>query len=382
MAIFEAARIARAPAAGLAAVGVFWGGFAAYVPEIKLRSGASDGELGLALIMAAAGGIVAMALVPRYLAALGRHALPLAMVVVALALFYPLGARGVPGLALALFGMGASVSLLDIGTNVRLSMLEDRHQTGLMNLAHAMFSFALGLSALAASLARSAGWPPDVVFPILSAVVLALGLITREPAAPHHAAPPRPAGAPADGAWPVILPVAAVLFLCFVAENSIEAWSALHVERTLGAPAGQGGFGPTMLGLTMGVARLGGHYAVTRLGETGLILWSVALGTLGAAVLAAAPTPIVGMAGIALMGFGVAVVVPTANSILGRLVRPDQRGQAISRAWMIGFTGFFLGPVMMGQISEVVGLRAAFAVIAALVALIAPFVLILRARGG
>ncbi len=371
MAIFEAARIARAPAAGLAAVGVFWGGFAAYVPEIKLRSGASDAELGLALIMAAAGGIVAMALVPRYLAALGRHALPLAMVVVALALFYPLGARGVPGLALALFGMGASVSLLDIGTNVRLSMLEDRHQTGLMNLAHAMFSFALGLSALAASLARSAGWPPDVVFPILSAVVLALGLVTREPA-----------GAPADGAWPVILPVAAVLFLCFVAENSIEAWSALHVERTLGAPAGQGGFGPTMLGLTMGVARLGGHYAVTRLGEIGLILWSVALGTLGAAVLAAAPTPIVGMAGIALMGLGVAVVVPTANSILGRLVRPDQRGQAISRAWMIGFTGFFLGPVMMGQISEVVGLRAAFAVIAVMVALIAPFVLILRARGG
>jgi dipeptide/tripeptide permease len=233
-----------------------------------------------------------------------------------------------------------------------------------MNLAHAMFSFALGLSALAASLARSAGWPPDVVFPLLAAVVLALGLITREPVAPHHAAPARPAGAPADGAWPVILPVAAVLFLCFVAENSIEAWSALHVERTLGAPAGQGGFGPTMLGLTMGVARLGGHYAVTRLGETGLILWSVAL------------------AGIALMGFGVAVVVPTANSILGRLVRPDQRGQAISRAWMIGFTGFFLGPVMMGQISEVVGLRAAFAVIAALVALIAPFVLILRARGG
>ncbi|PKP75440.1 MAG: hypothetical protein CVT84_03120 [Alphaproteobacteria bacterium HGW-Alphaproteobacteria-6] len=180
----------------------------------------------------------------------------------------------------------------------------------------------------------------------------------------------------------MILPVAAVLFLCFVAENSIEAWSALHVERTLGAPAGQGGFGPTMLGLTMGVARLGGHYAVTRLGEIGLILWSVALGTLGAAVLAAAPTPIVGMAGIALMGLGVAVVVPTANSILGRLVRPDQRGQAISRAWMIGFTGFFLGPVMMGQISEVVGLRAAFAVIAVMVALIAPFVLILRARGG
>lgn len=382
MAILEAARIARAPAAGLAAVGVFWGGFAAYVPEIKLRSGASDGDLGLALIMAAASGILAMALVPRYLAAFGRHALPLAMVVVALALFYPLAAHTVPGLALALFGMGASVSLLDIGTNVRLSMLEDRHQTGLMNLAHAMFSFALGLSALAASLARSAGWPPDAVFPVLAAVVLALGLLTREGPASHHAAPPRPADAPDHAAWPVILPAAAVLFLCFVAENAIEAWSALHVERTLGAPAGQGGFGPTMLGLSMGAARLAGHYAVTRLGETGLILWSVLLGTLGALVLAGAPTPLVGMAGIALMGIGVAVVVPTANSILGRLVRPDQRSHAIARAWMIGFTGFFLGPVMMGQISEAAGLRAAFAVIAALVALIAPFVLILRARGG
>jgi MFS family permease len=75
-----------------------------------------------------------------------------------------------------------------------------------------------------------------------------------------------------------------------------------------------------------------------------------------------------------------AVIVPTANSLLGKLVHREQRAIAISRAWMFGFTGFFIGPALIGFVSEHWGLRVAFAVVAALVATIIPAVIAVKAR--
>lgn len=371
MSIRTAARLSHAPMAGLMGVGVFWGGFAAYIPEFKDRIGATDAELGLALMGSAVGGIIAMFLGPRLMAHLGRAMLPVAAAGLAVAFAYPLLAGSVPAFALALAGMGASVSMLDIGANMRISDLEERHGLHLMNLNHAMFSFAFAAAALSASLARRAGWPPEWLFPFLAAILilLILPMIERDG---WHVAPPAPDGAGHDGIWGAILPASAILFLAFVCENATDSWSALHIERTLGGPAGDGGFGPMMLGLTMGIGRLSGQFAAQKLGEAGLIFWSAAVGVLGAVAIAAAPTPLMAILGVGLMGLGVAVTVPSANSILGKLVRPDQRGYAISRAWMIGFTGFFIGPTLMGQVAEWAGLRVAFFGVAVLMAIMLP----------
>jgi MFS family permease len=69
------------------------------------------------------------------------------------------------------------------------------------------------------------------------------------------------------------------------------------------------------------------------------------------------------------------VVVPSANSILGRAVAPEQRGYAISRAWTLGFTGFFLGPSIIGFVSDLTSLRLAFVFVALVMATIIPAVL-------
>src|SRR5690606_4085080 len=181
------------------------------------------------------------------------------------------------------------------------------------------------IAALAAALARRAGWPPEQFLPLSAAAILILAVATWEGRG-WRAAPPPPEGATAGGLWPAVLPVAAIMFLSFICENATDSWSALHIERTLGAAQGVGGYGPAMLGLTMGLGRLGGQVAAARLGERGLIFWSAVLGVVGALVTALAPVPWVGVLGVALLGFGVAVTVPSANTILGRLVRPDQRG--------------------------------------------------------
>lgn len=371
MQLIAVARSSRAAGAGLAAIGIFWGGFAACLPEYKARAGVDDAGLGALLLLAAVGGMTAMALAPRVQARLGGAVLPVLAAGVVLAALGPLLIASPASLGAVLLVMGLAMAALDIAANVRISVDEAVTGLPLMNFNHALFSFGFAGAAALTGLARRAGAGPELIAPALAAVLAVFALLMIEP--PRRPVPPAPAhdSAPASP-WRAILPAALILFAAFVAENATETWSALHIERTLGGPAGEGAFGPAMLGLTMGIGRLSGQMLASRLGEARLVAFSAALGMAGALVVALAPVQWVAVLGVALIGLGCAVVVPSANSLLGRAVRADQRAFAISRAWLLGFTGFFIGPVAMGLIAQGAGLRWSFAAIVLVLSLILP----------
>lgn len=371
MQLIAVARSSRAAGAGLAAIGIFWGGFAACLPEYKVRAGVDDAGLGALLLLAAVGGMTAMALAPRVQARLGGAVLPVLAAGVVLAALGPLLIASPASLGAVLMVMGLAMAALDIAANVRISVDEAATGLPLMNFNHALFSFGFAGAAALTGLARRAGAGPELIAPALAGALAVFALLMIERS--RRPVPPAPAhdSAPASP-WRAILPAALILFAAFVAENATETWSALHIERTLGGPAGEGAFGPAMLGLTMGIGRLSGQILASRLGEARLVAFSAALGMAGALVVALAPVQWVAVLGVALIGLGCAVVVPSANSLLGRAVRADQRAFAISRAWLLGFTGFFIGPVAMGLIAQGAGLRWSFAAIVLVLSLILP----------
>lgn len=379
MSFRHAAAVSRAPIAALALVGVVWGGFASLVPDIKAAAGASDQQFGLALIMSALGGMCATYMVPRVGQMLGRLAMPVIGVFLLLAFFYPLFAHDLFSLGVALFLMGASVAMLDITSNVRISVLETRYGLHLMNLNHAMFSFGFAGAAFVTGLARKSGIGAGEILPVLSLVSVVLVVLMWESEASYGKTPENaePAQVGIRPPWIAIILTGVILFAAFVGENSTEAWSALHIERTLGAAAGVGGYGPTTLGMVMGFARLSGQLAAEKFGEARLIFWSAICGSIGSIIIGAAPTQASVLFGVGVVGLGMAVVVPSVNSILGRLVREDQRAFAISRAWMFGMFGFFVGPSMMGLISQYFGLRVAFFVVSVVIAVMIPAILAL-----
>lgn len=362
----RALAICRGPAAALAALGVFWGVYSAWLPDVKARAGVSDAAMGLVLLGAAVGNLAAMSVFPRLARRFGARLLPGAAVGLAAATVLQLAGQGPVTLFLALMLMGMAMSSLDVGANVRISMLEARHGMPLMNLGHGLYSLAFAIAAGLSGLARGAGLAQAVVVAGAGALILLSATLMRGQAIVPEGEATRPARTP----WPVVLPAALILFAAFIAENATEVWSALHIERTLGAPRGEGAFGPAMMGLTMAAGRLGGQVVAARLGEARLIVVSTLIGILGALVLAFAPSRDMAVAGVALIGIGVAVVVPSANSLLGRRVLAHERPLAISRAWMLGFTGFFVGPVFMGLVAEGAGLRAGFVAVAGVMALI------------
>lgn len=383
--MWEAAKSSRATAAALGAIGVMWGCIAALVPDLKQQAGLDQAGLGIALFFAAFGGFVSMYLAPRTVPRLGAHALPMLTVIAGLVLILPGFATGFAALAGPLFLLGLSIAMLDMGANMRIAETEAETGVPLMNFNHGIFSLVFALSALFSGFLRAQGASPPQILTASCVIILCFAAYSIERKTVETGA--RPASqTPHDAAlpWRAILLAAVILFAAFVGENAIESWTALYLETELQAAAGEGSLGPFAFGAVMAVGRFSGQLFVRRLGPQRLVFISGVLGATGACLLAIAPSQTVAILAIGITALGLSTVVPNANTLLVMFAAKGQRGLALSRAWMVGFVGFFIGPSMIGLIAEATSLRVAFGCVAGLIALILPAVMGLgrmRARG-
>ncbi len=376
MSIISALHVSRRPATAFVIVGLFWGCFAAYVPVIKAQLGASDALFGTLLLGSALGLVSAMWLAPRADRVLGARGMQVAAVMLAVAWLVP-GQMTVPLLfAASIAFVGLASGLLDVVMNARVSELEARHDRPLMNANHAMFSVAYAVGALVVGVTREAGIPPAPVFAGFGVVTLFLLPMLRMDVT----------FVTADegyaGRYPVvpILICGAIVLVAFMSEATVEAWSALHIERTLGGGAAEGALGPAMLGLTMAVGRFSGQAVSERFREVNVVIGAALMSSGGAVVAALAQTPSMAYLGFGILGLGVSVIGPLGLALVGKMVPPHLRTEAISRTAVIGFSGFFFAPVLMGWVSEGFGLRVAFAGVAAVLLLAAPLAMVAANR--
>ncbi|AML53510.1 MFS transporter [Falsihalocynthiibacter arcticus] len=369
--------LSRHTAPAFMAEGFIWGVFAAYAPDIKAQIGASDAVFGWVLLCGAVGAVTAMWLAPIFDRLAGRYGMAIGAVLLALAFQFPILVHGPILFGALMFFVGAFSGLLDVVMNARLSLIESRERTSLMNLNHALFSFAYAASAISAGLFRDSETSINIVafgFLILISIS-ALGMIQ-----PRVLAPVQTSQSGTKSALGVaVFWGGLIVFAAFLSENSVEGWSALHIERTLGGGAAEGAFGPAMLGLTMGFGRFGGQIIVSRISEARVVLIASLLAAVGAVIAAVAPSPIWAYVGFGLLGLGVSVIAPMVFALVGRRVPDEIRSQAISRVAVIGYLGFFVGPPIVGFLAGVVGLRASF-IFVALVLLAIPLLLNLLRR--
>ncbi len=377
MSVLSAIRISHAPAAAFCVVGLFWGSMAALAPQLKAQIGADDATFGLLLLGTSIGLLTTMILAPLFDRTFGQWALPIASVLLAVAFLFPGLATEPRMFFMAMMGAGLASGLLDVTMNARVSELEAEHARPLMNANHGMFSVAYAIGAFSTGLGREAGLAPVVIFASVGVVALILATRTRMQVAQTT----QEEGTVTRFPYAIVGLCGAVVLIAFMAEAAVESWSALHVERTLGGRAAEGALGPTMLGVTMAVGRFGGQAVSEKWSDLTVIFWGAVLAAAGAVIAAFAPTPLVAYMGFGTLGLGVSAIGPIGLAIVGRLVPPNVRTLAISRAAVIGFSGFFIAPAAMGMISQASGLRSAFFAIAVLVCLLFPLLPLLKRRG-
>ncbi len=350
--------------AGFGALGLFWGAWAAVLPDVQEGVGASKGALGIALFFVAVGSLPAMLLIAGpAVNRFGGRAVAWACAAFAAAAVLPGLADTLPGLAAALVLTGAASGVLDVGINAQAARIETETGRRLMPLAHGLYSTGVLVGAVVAGIARGAGAGRE---PILLAVAVLIGatafLLGRRPE------PPTPGAVHRAKLGRTLLVIGLVGATAFVVEGGIESWSAIFLERQLDASPAVSGLGPGVFGASMAAGRFLGQ-AATRVADSALLAGGALTAAVGCVVVALAPGAPLALVGFALAGGGISLNAPVIFGAAGRR-RIDPAG-SVATVTTLGYLGLFIGPPLVGGVGQATSLPAAFVALAVVAAAVA-----------
>jgi MFS family permease len=349
----------------LAVIGVFFvngvviGTWVVRIPAIKERLGLSEGLLGVALLGAAVGALVAMPLVGALVSRFGsRRVVGAAALLLSLSLLAPALAPTLLFLVPALVMVGAANGGLDVAMNAQAVAVERGYSRPIMSSFHAAWSFGglagAALGGLAASL-EVGPLPHFSAVAALSAIAFAVA---------YGALLPSRADASEEGAPAFARPTRALFglgiisFCVLLGEGAMGDWSAVYLDETLSTGPGFAAAGYAAFSLSMALGRLFGDRLTERLGPATLVRSCGVLASVGLGISLAAAQPLVALVGFACAGAGFSIVFPTALSAAGR-TKDTATGPALAAVSTAAYTGFLVGPPFIGFLAELTGLGTA-----------------------
>jgi predicted MFS family arabinose efflux permease len=330
-----------------------------HLPYLRAQLDVSNSVIGLCLFAMTAGALVAMPLTGQVLARRSsRSVLRATVIVYPVALAFPLLARSPVALAAILFGYGLANGALDVAQNAHGAAIERETGRPIMSSLHAGWSLGAVAGAGGAALSAGAGIDPRIFVACAAALLVGLGVVFAT-----RIGDARVVG---DGGgsfvWPSrgVLLLGGLCILVMVTEGSLNDWSAIYLRDDLDAGADVAAAGFAIYSAGMAVGRITGDAVVRRLGFELVLRGGMALAALALAVLLLAGTVPVALAGMALVGLGVANGVPLLFSAAGRTANP---GPAIAAVSTMGYVAFLGGPPFIGFLSDAIGLPGALSTI-------------------
>jgi MFS family permease len=183
-------------------------------------------------------------------------------------------------------------------------------------------------------------------------------------------APPSAAGKVFARPDRVLFLLGAVTFCGLFAEAAAADWSGVYLRTAAHAAPDVAAWGYAAFSLAMAAGRLAGDRLVEWTGPARLVRAAALMGAAGLALgLLVQVTPLV-VAAFAVLGLGVATVVPLTFSAAGRMPGREP-ATSVAAVATVGYAGWMLAPPVIGFIAQGTSLTAALALVAVMTALIA-----------
>lgn len=358
----EVKRARYAVAAVFAVHGAVTGSFATRVPWIQDHASVGAGQLGFALAFTAFGASCSMPLAGRITHRFGSRAALRGLIALwTTALILPSLAPNLLTLCLAMFTYGATAGMADVAMNALGVEIERLLDKSIISGLHGMWSAGALIGSAAGTLAAHLGSDARLHHALAAAVLTLLGVtacrwvLDLQPAEdeeppPRFALPPKSA-----------LLIGAVGFCAVFAEGASLDWSAVYLRDQLDTSAGLAAASTTGFMLTMAIARLVGDAVVNRFGAVRTVRAGGALAVVGGLLIVVADDAAVAMGGFALLGLGIAVVVPLCFAAAGR--SGPNASQAIAGVATITYTSGLIAPSLIGTVAQATSLVVSFGLV-------------------
>jgi hypothetical protein len=338
------------------------------IPDTQASLSLGEGTLGLVLMGMAVGVLSALPLAGGAVAHLGSRPVTLGGAAIgALALPLTSLAPAPAALAACLVLLGAGSASMDVGMNAQGIGVEAGYGRSILVGMHAAWS----LGALTAAAAGAAVLAMEVPAGIhLSAVGLLVALGTAAFSPWLRVRDRRGKGTSRRGpslALPTgaLVPIALVAAGSGLGESSASDWSGILMRDAVGVAPSQAAWGFVTFTAAMTLARFLGDRVADRLGPARTVAWGGRVAAGGFVLLAAVPTVPTALLGFACAGIGVASIIPLSFAAAGRVSHSP--GAGVAAVATVGYTGFLLGPPLVGTVAEHLDLRIALAAVGVLV---------------
>jgi fucose permease len=353
------------------------------IPATRDRLDLDTRGLGVVLLMAGIGSLVAMPFVGHVASRVGsRRVEVVTAIVTGVALVLLAVTPNAVTTGAVLFVLGAAYGSWDVAINVQGSFVDRTAGRDYMPRYHACWSVGAVTGAALGALAAAVGVPLLVHFSVaaLLAVVLTIVVVSRwwiDDREEHSEQVPESDGVVRRRRLLTRrLALIGLITLCgTLLEGSASDWVALYLRDDRAQVEAVAALGYATFAIAMASTRFAGTAVIERVGRTRAVRAAGLLATVGVAAALTLPGLVGVLIGVLLWGAGTALVFPAAMSAGGE--QPGRAADGIAAVSTIGYGGFLIGPPLIGLLAHGLGLGRALWVLAPLgvaIALLSPVV--------
>lgn len=356
------------------ALGFVFANWASRFPAVRDLLDYSPADMGRLLLVGAVGSMLALPISGWFLERFGaQRVVRVASVLFAAGYFTvalsigsaPIGLVYV-GLFVGGFGMGTS----DTAINFQGAQVERELKRSIMPRFHGAFS----LGTMAGALIGAAMASLDIAVNVHIGVAVVVAFIPMFLATSKFLEAPELQAVPAPDVTVAPKPSMArewlsgrtwllglVVLAAALTEGAANDWLALGIVDGFSTSDGVGAFGLFVFLTAMTAARFVGTYVLDNFGRVLVLRASAAFALVGLLTFALSPYVWLALVGAALWGVGASLGFPIGMSAAND--DPTKAAARLSVVSTIGYTAFFAGPPLLGELAAHVGYREAMLVI-------------------
>jgi MFS family permease len=344
--------------------GFQYASWVARLPEVQTLYGVSNTTLGTILLCSAAGAISAMPFAGILTVRFGSR-----WVTIATAIGFILAIPLIPLLSnlwligVLFFMLGVFGGSEDVAMNGQAVFVERLYKRSILSSFHGVWSIGTALGAGFGALFAKFGTPLFTHFLIISTLSLALilwaafNLIKDDPLSIKREKDQKDQDEPTFRLpTKAILPLGIIAFCGMTTEGSVADWAAIYMHKTIGKDEAFSALAFGAFATAMTIGRLIGDYFTEKFGKRQQLIIASLLSIIGLALALAFNNQWTVLAGFFIVGLGISTIVPIIYSTAGNTegVSPSV---GIAMATTIGYSGFFVGPPVIGYLADIFSLR-------------------------
>ena len=338
--------------------GIMTATWSSRIPDIQQKLHLSNAALGTVLFAIPAGLVVGLSFASWAVVSFGSKRIMLLSCLLS-ALFLALA--GIASttflMMLILFLVGIGRTVLNLSANTGAIEVQQLYERPIISSFHGIWSLACliaaGISQFLIILDIVPGWQFSIVALV---IIICVAFFSGKGIAHQRTIERRPFFVKPDKYLFLLGLIALCSMLC---EGAMFDWGVNYFEKVVQAKKSFVTIGYIAFITTMAGGRLIGDRFIQRFGAYRMLVICGTLMAIGFSIAAAFPFLVTAAFGFLLIGMGDSVLVPVIYMLASKSKKMPA-SYALSSVTLIGYTGFLIGPLLIGNVSQWLGMAAAF----------------------